>query len=137
MRRTHKMRSGQVASTALVRTASSTLADRPVERPLPPDLLQGVAEYVAASHADNTKRAYRQAWGRFEAWCQEHGRIALPAHPETVGAWIVALARGNAEHKPLARATINLYLAAVAEAHRTACQPFDREHPQSRGAGRA
>ncbi|CAA9364922.1 MAG: hypothetical protein AVDCRST_MAG68-5094 [uncultured Gemmatimonadetes bacterium] len=33
---------------------------------------------------ENTRRAYRWAWGRFTVWCQEVGRTALPCSAETL-----------------------------------------------------
>lgn len=132
MGRTHKMRRAKIASPALALFEPAALVERAPERPLPAHLLQGVAEYVAAAHADNTKRAYTQAWQRFLAWCEDYARTALPAGPEIVAVWIVALATGAGGRKPLARATINLYLSAIAEAHRTARHPFDRGAPGDR-----
>lgn len=85
-----------------------------------------MSSYMAAARADNTRRAYRQAWGQFEIWCGRMGRQSLPAEPSTVGAWIVAMGHGIDGSK-LSRSTINQYLAAVVLAHRVAGFPFDRK----------
>ncbi len=67
-------------------------------------------------------------WSRFTGWCERHGRLALPASPETIGAWLTDLADGTDSGRPLARASINQALAAVTLAHRNAGFAFDRKH---------
>jgi integrase len=97
---------------------------------LPAPLIERSRSYMAGARADRTRQAYSAAWGHFTTWCSAHGRRPLPAEPETVAAWITALADG--EHgggKPLSRATINQYLCAVVLAHHTAGHAFDRKHP--------
>jgi hypothetical protein len=69
------------------------------------------------------------AWAQFTQWCAANDHVALPAAPETIAAWIVNLADGAEERRPLSRSTINLYLSAVMQAHHTAGHPFDRKHP--------
>src|SRR5271156_1723068 len=66
------------------------------------------ADYRRAARADNTRRAYRAAVGRFTDWCAAHRQTALPATPETVAAFLAAEAgRGLAvntlrlRHAPL------------------------------------
>src|SRR5271170_1339442 len=48
------------------------------------------ADYRRAARADNTRRAYRAAVGRFTEWCAAHRQTALPATPETVAAFLAA-----------------------------------------------
>ena len=97
---------------------------------LTPAQLARVKAYISASHADRTKHAYSRAWAQFTRWCAANGHQALPAAPETIAAWIVDLADGDGkEQRPLSRATINLYLSAVMQAHHTAEHLFDRKHP--------
>jgi site-specific recombinase XerD len=71
-------------------------------------------DYVAASRAENTTRAYRTGWAQFTAWCDEHGVKALPAGSETVACFVADLAKAA---KP---ATIDARLAAISAAHRAA-----------------
>lgn len=78
---------------------------------------------------ENTRTAYTGAWRAFTTWCEEQGRIALPAEPATVAAWLATLADGAGGRRPLSRSTINQYLAAVTLAHRLDGHGFDRGHP--------
>lgn len=71
-------------------------------------------DYIAASRAENTNRAYRVGWTQFEAWCSRHRRNAMPADPETVALYVADIA---ARLKP---ATIDARLAAISAAHRAA-----------------
>lgn len=71
-------------------------------------------DYLAASRAENTTRAYRTGWAQFDEWCGRHERTSLPAEPETVALYVADLA---ARRKP---ATIDARLAAISAAHRAA-----------------
>src|SRR5262245_37477449 len=93
-------------------TASPNTLARASSRALDPELADGVRDYMAAARAENTRKAYRQAWAQFETWCADTGRTALAADASTVAAWIVAMAKGI-NGRRLSRATINQYLAAV------------------------
>jgi integrase len=95
---------------------------------LPEALVGRARDYMANARAERTREAYSRAWRVFTAWCERHGRQALPATPETVAGWLTALADGADGARPLARATINQFLAAVTLAHRTAGHAFDRKH---------
>jgi len=55
-------------------------------------LLSQAKEYAAQSYARNTLIAYAADWKHFTAWCTEHGRRELPAAPETIICYLVALA---------------------------------------------
>jgi site-specific recombinase XerD len=84
---------------------------------------------MAEALSERTREAYSRWWRVFDDWCERHGRQALPASPETVAAWLTALADGETDTgKPLARASINQALAAVTKAHRNAGHAFDRKH---------
>jgi integrase len=96
---------------------------------LPVELVDAAKAFAAASRAQRTRQAYRRTWAGFEAWCVDNGRQALPASPETIAAWMSALATGRGMPKPLARSSINVALSAVIVAQRTAGHPFDRRHP--------
>ncbi|HEY0417995.1 MAG TPA: integrase, partial [Acetobacteraceae bacterium] len=94
--------------------------------PLPPALAQATAEardYAARSKADNTRRAYRNAWRMFDAWCRAAGLDPLPAAPETVAVFLTSFA---AVRKV---ATLQLWLTAISRAHQTAGHPLDTRHP--------
>lgn len=72
-------------------------------------------DYVAASKAPGTVRAYRSDLRHFEAWCASRARLSRPAAPETVADYISDLA--EAGMKP---ATITRRLSAISQAHRMA-----------------
>jgi integrase len=105
--------------------------------PLPPDgteialpvaLVERAKGYMAEALSERTREAYSRWWRVYTAWCLRHGRQALPASPETIAAWLTALADGTDSGRPLARASINQALAAVSLAHRNAGHVFDRKH---------
>ena len=53
-------------------------------------------EAIAASkRSEATRRAYAADWADFSAWCEAAGRPPLPATPDTVGLYLVSLARGG------------------------------------------
>jgi len=64
--------------------------------------------------AANTERAIRADTAIFAAWCAERGRISLPAAPDTVAAFIDAMAETR---KP---ATVRRYVSSIAHLHRAA-----------------
>ena len=73
----------------------------------------------------NTRRAYNQAWRRFEGWAKDRGRgHSLPATPELVAAFLAELAE---EGKSVA--TLRLTKSALAAVHRSAGHqdPTDNE----------
>jgi len=76
--------------------------------PLP----SNVRAYIKASKAENTLRGYRSDWRHFCAWCEAGGRSPLPAHPETVAAYIAECA------ERLKVGSIQRRLNAIAEAHK-------------------
>src|SRR5215218_10523829 len=83
--------------------------------------------YRAAADAPETLRAYRADLACFRAWCAQEGQpAAIPAAPETVGAYLASLA-------PRYRlATLRRRLAALARAHRSAGHRLDTGHPAIR-----
>lgn len=68
----------------------------------------------AARHAfsSNTERALKSDLGIWVDWCAERGVRALPAEPETVAAFVDAMAELRAP------ATVRRYVASIAVAHR-------------------
>ena len=83
---------------------------------------------MAEALSERTREAYGRWWRVFTAWCERHGRQALPASPETIAAWMTALADGEDGGRGLARASINQAISAVTLAHRNAGYTFDRKH---------
>jgi site-specific recombinase XerD len=75
--------------------------------------VEAAAEFIAASKADATRRAYASDWRDFAAWCADHGQNELPAAPATVAAYLSALASAGAKVS-----TIRRRCAAIADAHR-------------------
>ena len=74
-----------------------------------------IQDALGSSTSANTRRAYNQAWRRFEAWAKEHGRgHPLPASPELVAAFLAELAE-----KGKAVATLRLTKSALAAVHRS------------------
>jgi site-specific recombinase XerD len=68
-------------------------------------------EYLAASRAQNTVRAYKSDWNQFVLWCQDHDQTPLPATPETVALYLTELAR---THKPT---SIQRKMSSITQAH--------------------
>ncbi len=80
--------------------------------------------FLQASKAPSTLRAYRSDWQHFVAWCDGRRASALPAAPETVALYMVALAE---THRP---ATLTRRLTSIAKAHATAghANPATTQH---------
>ena len=76
------------------------------------ELTAGVASFLQASKAKNTRRAYSADWQHFSRWCEGRGLIALPASPETIALYLVDLAGQG--RKP---ATLRRKLTALGRAH--------------------
>lgn len=76
------------------------------------ELLEAAHEYVRSSRAANTVRAYQSDWRAFSSWCEHRQRRPLPAEPETICLYLVALARTGAH-----AVTIQRRLAAISQAH--------------------
>ncbi|HEY8612337.1 MAG TPA: site-specific integrase [Roseomonas sp.] len=102
-------------------TASSALL-----MPAAPAMSDEALAYAREASAANTRRAYRAAWVDFAAWCDEAGRTALPASPETVGTFLAARA---STHKA---ASLSMRLVAIGQAHRLAGHRIDTGHPAIR-----
>lgn len=78
------------------------------------------SEYIAASIAVNTTRAYKSQWGSFCAWCEAHGVNALPASPADVASYLAHLA--GVGRKP---SSIDVARAAIRKFHKVAGVEFD------------
>jgi hypothetical protein len=78
-----------------------------------------VRDFVAASKAPATLRAYCPDWPAFSSWCDRQGLQALPASPETIAAYLT-------DHAGvLAIGTLQRRLSSIAQAHKAA----DHEPP--------
>jgi site-specific recombinase XerD len=86
----------------------------PTQARVPAALSDEARDYVRASKAPATLRAYRADWTDFSYWCQARGLQALPAAPETVAGYLTDLARVA---KP---ATLQRRLSAISQAHQAA-----------------
>ncbi len=98
-------------------------------RPVSAEALAALAaamDFADQALSPATLRAYRAAWQHFCAWCDAAGWPALPAAPETVGAYLAAL---SATHTT---STLVQRLAALSRAHRLASQPWPSAHPAIR-----
>ena len=90
----------------------------PREGPAPdrdPALAGQLGRFVRAARgalSSNTERAVRSDLAIFAAWCSDRGERALPATPETVAAFVDAMAETRAP------ATVRRYVASIAAAHR-------------------
>ena len=73
--------------------------------------------FLRAGKAPSTLRAYRSDWADFALWCQGRKEPSLPASPELVALYLVALAE---THRP---ATITRRLTSIAKAHSAAGHP--------------
>jgi site-specific recombinase XerD len=82
------------------------------------------AQFIAASKAANTLRAYDSDWRDFVAWCDGHSLASLPAEPETLATYLSALARFG--RSP---ATIRRRVAAIGHRHARAGHQNPGDHP--------
>lgn len=74
---------------------------------------KNAAEFLQASRAGNTVRAYRSDWADFEQWCRSQNLTALPAEPQSIALYLASLpGRG------LKASTIKRRRAAIKWAHR-------------------
>ncbi|USC15513.1 site-specific integrase [Rhodococcus sp. 11-3] len=102
---------------------------RAIAGPAAPDITattaSRIAESVASARAAGTRRTYASAWRAFTTWCTNEGHTALPAHPVTVAAYLVACADTVTEagERAFAPATLAHRLAAIAHHHRQAGHP--------------
>ncbi|MHD0282177.1 integrase [Rhodococcus aetherivorans] len=92
---------------------------------LAPATTDRIAASVASARAAGTRRTYASAWRAFTTWCTREGHTALPAHPVTVAAYLVACADTVTEtgQRAYAPATLAHRLAAIAHHHRRTGHP--------------
>ena len=117
---------------AIVRVAESPELPVAVEDELE-RLRERFWRYAQASTAPNTKRVYRRAWEAFVVWCNTKHLDALPAHPETVAWYAVALVTGEAgRRQPLKLSSVLTELSAITRAHVEAQLPPPTRDPYLR-----
>ena len=74
--------------------------------------LRACAEAARGTVSENTQRALRADLGVFAGWCAERRLEAIPARPETLAAFVDAMAGSRAP------ATVRRYVASIAAVHR-------------------
>jgi integrase len=84
-----------------------------VQADLSDEVRAGIEEYVSASLAPETRRAYLVALKPYWGWCQTAGRTACPADPETVAAYLTYMAK----ERSLKPSTVKLAKSAISAAH--------------------
>ncbi|MCF3945787.1 tyrosine-type recombinase/integrase [Acidiphilium iwatense] len=88
--------------------------------------LAAAIDFADQALAPATLRAYRSDWRHFCAWCAAAHWSPLPAAPETVAAYLAALAASHRASALVRR------LAALGRAHRLAGQNWPGAHPAIR-----
>ena len=74
--------------------------------------LRACADTACGAVSENTERALRSDLRVFAAWCAERRLLPMPARPETIAAFVDAMAASRAP------ATVRRYVASIAVAHR-------------------
>ena len=77
-----------------------------------------VEEYIRASKAPATQRAYMSDWKHFVGWCEKSGLLSLPPAPGTVARYIPYLAKPGDGAKPRKPATIVRRLTSINRMHK-------------------
>jgi integrase len=99
-------------------TLTTTLDTSPVPAPdLPAHMADQVAQLREAGKAANTRRAYLSDWARFTTWCETHSLTAIPAHPDTVSAYLAD------QVQTVKVSTLRRHVATISKAHQVAGQP--------------
>jgi site-specific recombinase XerD len=93
--------------------------------------LDRAADFARADKAENTRKAYRSDFARFQSFCAQHRLSPLPAAPQTLAAFIATEAE-NAK-----ASTIERRLAAIRYAHKLAGlkTPTDDERVKATARG--
>lgn len=84
----------------------------------------GALQRIASSVPPETRRAYARDWSRFSAWCNDQGRTALPATPETLAEYANALADAGKAPASIMRA-----IAAIRVIHKISAHPPPETKP--------
>jgi site-specific recombinase XerD len=93
--------------------------------------LARAADFARADKAENTRKAYRSDFARFQAFCAQHRLAPLPATPQTLAAFL-AIEAAHAK-----ASTIERRLAAIRYAHKLAGlkTPTDDERVKATARG--
>ncbi len=96
-----------------------------------------VSKAILTSLSPNTRRAYRAAWRRFVAYCDEVGLDPLAATPDDVAKFLARMASAprspratTKKGEPLALGTIKILLAAINRKYRDEKRPSPADDPQ-------
>ena len=81
--------------------------------------------YAARARAENTQRGYRSDWSDFSGWCGARGAAPLPADPEVLAGYLIALAQAGARVTTIAHR-----MSSIAYAHRLAGHGNPADHPR-------
>ena len=73
------------------------------------------ATRLLTARPENTRRAYTRNWGQFTRWCDERGRVALPATAQTLADYVSRLIGIS-----LAPASIDQVIGTIRSRHRRA-----------------
>jgi integrase len=82
--------------------------------------------YARQAHAPATLRAYAHDWGHFAQWCRAAGLAPIPAAPQTVAAYLAALAPAYS------RSALDRRLAAIGHRHKLLGHDWIPGHPAIR-----
>jgi hypothetical protein len=97
------------------------------------ELALAAAALAENAKAPNTRRAYESDWASWEAFCQAHNFVPLPADPEQVMLYLTHLTDFfGSKGKKLRPRTAERHLAAIATTHCALGLTFDRNVPRSR-----
>lgn len=119
-------------TTAIVRVSAEPQLPEAIEDELR-RLRERFWRYADASTAPSTKRVYERSWRAFVSWCATKGLDPLPAHPEAVAWYAIALVSGEAgRSKPLKLTSVMTELAAITHAHVEAQLPPPTRDPYLR-----
>lgn len=99
------------------------MADQLPATPTQIAALEAASGYARQSLAPGTLAGYRSDWAHFTTWCRAHGWQHLPAAPETVAAFLAALATSHG------RSALSRRVTAIGHAHRIAGEAWDPKHP--------
>lgn len=80
------------------------------------------AQRVQTSGSENTSRTYRSARDQFRAWCEDHGRVHLPATTATFVEYVSHLIDRDASP-----GTINVAMSAIRTWHQDGQQPGTKQ----------
>ncbi|MFI9507247.1 tyrosine-type recombinase/integrase [Nocardia sp. NPDC052566] len=78
-----------------------------------------VAIYRQKAVSENTRSTYATGWRRFESWCIQKKRTALPSSPDTVARFVAWLARqvDDSGEPGVKASTITTWCAAIGAVH--------------------